>query len=126
MFILYSINKSYKSQHLFITFYKFTLSVSHPSISSKSPDKTSAVASITMLMIVISSSSQLIWFLFFSAPPFSAWSSELSHIHIPSMPVCWISALYPLEISTWCLLWRLPGFPSYLPPCASKTAVSAF
>ena len=27
MFILYSINKSYKSQQLFITFYKFILSV---------------------------------------------------------------------------------------------------
>lgn len=27
MFILYSINKSYKSQQLFIAFYKFTLSV---------------------------------------------------------------------------------------------------
>lgn len=27
MFILYSIDKSYKSQQLFITFYKFTLSV---------------------------------------------------------------------------------------------------
>ena len=29
MFILYSINKSYKSQQLFITFYKFILSVAN-------------------------------------------------------------------------------------------------
>ena len=32
MFILYSINKSYKNQQVFMTFYKFALSVKFPSL----------------------------------------------------------------------------------------------
>ena len=32
MFVLYSINKSYKSQHLFITFYKLFLADCFPSV----------------------------------------------------------------------------------------------